>query len=121
MSHLEQDLVLRKFYISYCSIVSCIYHYSFERSRMERGNLGLWNELELSSIPALRVLGSTTIKRGQPSLPKNPPLGLGEKLNKMSMCPVQCVALRSIQAIFVPSPLCQGTVLRGRDINMNKR
>lgn len=30
---------------------------------MERENLGLCNELELSSIPAFQALGSTTVKK----------------------------------------------------------
>lgn len=32
---------------------------------MEKESLGFWNELELSTIPALQPLGSATVKRGQ--------------------------------------------------------
>lgn len=71
VSHLEQVLVIRKSYIYYIIIV-IIYHNTFQRSMMEKENLGLWNELLLSSIPALHALGSIIVKRGQ----KYPPARL---------------------------------------------
>lgn len=50
---------------------------------MERENLGLRNELELSSIPAFQALGSTTVKKRA----KNTSLqGWSEKLNKICLC-----------------------------------
>ena len=60
VSHLKQVLEIRKTYIYYTVI---IFH-AFEGSRMGKEKLRLWNESELSSIPALHALGSTVVKRG---------------------------------------------------------
>lgn len=53
-----------------------MYHNTIERQMMERENLGLCNELELSSIPAFQALGSTTVKKRAKKKKKNLPAGL---------------------------------------------
>lgn len=96
---------------------------------MERENLGLCNELELSSIPAFQALGSTTVKKRAKKKKNTSLQGWIEKLNKICLCAwfsAWHIEIVKQSQFLSPLPLSQCvlamcTVLSGRDTNINKK